>query len=140
MQVGSTQSIKNSWCLSCIDFALILECNKFKKSKNFIELTISSWFYRTIITNKFTSRGPTINDVGNFSGFLTFPSPCRQFYSTIHWQFWPIFDPSSVAIAKVVYGRPLIHIFHSLKQYTLEIVQQRHGRVLKSKSTYHYTI
>ena len=35
--------------------------------------------------------GPSINDVGNFSGF--WPSPCQQFFSAICWQFWLIFDP-----------------------------------------------
>jgi hypothetical protein len=38
--------------------------------------------------------GPSINDVGNFSGFLTPPPPCGQFFITIHWQFGPMFDPS----------------------------------------------
>ena len=52
-------------------------------------------------------KGTSINDVGNFSGFLTPPSPWRQFLSTIRWQFWPIFDPSPLQIADLVYGRPL---------------------------------
>ena len=35
-----------------------------------------------------------INGVGNFSEFLTPPSPpYRQFFSTIRRQFWQIFDP-----------------------------------------------
>ena len=45
--------------------------------------------------------GPFINNVGNFPGFLTPP------FSTIHWQFGPIFDPSLLPIADVIYGRPL---------------------------------
>ena len=33
--------------------------------------------------------------------------PCHQFFSTICWQFWPIFDPG-IIIANVIYGQPLI--------------------------------
>ena len=54
-------------------------------------------------------KGPSINNVGNFSGLLTHPLsplPCRQFFSPIRLEFWPIFDPSPqpYPIADVVYG------------------------------------
>ena len=43
-----------------------------------------------------------------FPDFETPPPSCRQFFSTIRRQFWPIFDPSPpLPIADVVYGRPL---------------------------------
>ena len=42
-----------------------------------------------------------------FPDFWHPPSPCRQFFNTICWQFWPIFDPSPLPIAYAVYGRPL---------------------------------
>ena len=41
-------------------------------------------------------KGPSIKDVGTFSGFLTStPLPLHwQFFTTIRRQIWPIFDPS----------------------------------------------
>ena len=40
-----------------------------------------------------TEKGPSINDVGNFSKFLTPPSPMLTVFSTICRQFGQIFDP-----------------------------------------------
>ena len=50
---------------------------------------------------------PSINNVGIFFRFLTPPSPMMAFFSTICWQFWPIFDPFPQTIADVVYGQLL---------------------------------
>ena len=41
-------------------------------------------------------KGPCINNIGNFSGFLTHPSSCRQFFSTICCNFDQFFDPSQL--------------------------------------------
>ena len=60
--------------------------------------------------------GPSINDVGNFSGFLTPPLPCRQFFSNIRRQFWPIFDPSPLPITDIVYGRYGVMIENNLNK------------------------
>ena len=84
-------------------------------------------FKRTLGLFDRWDKGPSINDVGNFSGFLTPPPPGRQFFSTIRRQFWPIFDPSPLPIADVVYGRP-----HSTN-YRCWNLKSTH--LIKSKST-----
>ena len=47
-----------------------------------------------------------------FLEFLHPPPPYQQYFCRISWQFWPIFDPSSLPIAKVVNGRPLKHTIY----------------------------
>ena len=43
-----------------------------------------------------TEKGPSINDVGNISKFLTPTSRMSTVFSTIRRQFGPIFDPSQL--------------------------------------------
>ena len=45
-----------------------------------------------VFQKKKTNMGQYINNVANFSGFLTPFPPCQQFFSTIRQQFWPIFE------------------------------------------------
>ena len=90
---------------------LVWPCQFVSTLKGHLEFQIkkSRSFFTTIFNLK-----PSINDVGNFSGFLTPPSLMSQFFCTIRRQFWPIFDnwplPPPVPIADVVYGRPQILI------------------------------
>ena len=64
------------------------------------------YFLESLSRRKTLHKGSSINDIGNFSAFLTPPSPCRQFFSTICRQF---LTPSLLPIANIIYGRPLSH-------------------------------
>ena len=76
-------------CCNDIQTPLFIALVVFHESKHYIQI----------------NKGLSIDNVGNFSVFLTAPPPCRQFFSTIHRQFWPIFGPSApFLIADVVYG------------------------------------
>ena len=61
---------------------------------------------------------------------IPFP-PCWQFFSTIPWQFWPIFDPSPLSIVNVIYGRPLIFLLNNLDlQFNQRSISQTEKRAL----------
>ena len=53
------------------------------------------------------SLGPSINDVGNFYGLLTTPSPCRQILVLSVGNFDQFLTLIPLPIADVVYGWPL---------------------------------
>jgi hypothetical protein len=65
---------------------------------NFLTCNFHALMMTWLLISEYTiwEKGPSINNVGNFSGFLKPPPPCWQSFSTIRRQFWPMFDSSQL--------------------------------------------
>ena len=70
---------------------------------NVIGILHSNHYSSKITSDKcaeYVDMGPSNQDVGKFSRFLT-PTPLRRhFFTTIRQQIWQIFDPSSLPQSK----------------------------------------